>query len=97
MENINLESNNQNRKEEMQMVVSGRLVKDGRKIVRVSFFRDGSYADAILPDAVIEKSEGFDRGELIMLEQYLKEHTQEIYDQAKTVNPMKNLYGFGKK
>ena len=42
--------------DELQMMVSGRLKKDGRDIVRVSFFRNKDYADGILPDAIIEKS-----------------------------------------
>lgn len=79
--------------DELQMMVSGRLTKDGREIVRVSFFRDKDYADGVLPDATIEKSEGFSRAELVLLQQYLKENAQSIYEEAKGVNPMKNWLG----
>ncbi len=75
------------------MMVSGRLKKDGKEIVRVSFFREKDYADGVLPDAVIEKSSGFDEKELTILEKYLKDHAEEIHTQAKTVNPMKNFLG----
>ena len=68
--------------DELQMMVSGRLKKDGRDIVRVSFFRNKDYADGILPDAIIEK-----------LEKYLRAHKEEIYAEAKGVNPMKNFLG----
>lgn len=79
--------------DELQMMISGRIRKGGRQIVRVSFFRDKDYADGVLPDAVIEKSEGFTRAELILLEQYLKENCQSILEKAKNVNPMKNWLG----
>lgn len=79
--------------DEIQMMVSGHLKKDGRDIVRVSFFRNEDYADGILPDAVIEKSSGFEEKELAILEKYLRDHKEEVYAQAKTVNPMKNFLG----
>jgi hypothetical protein len=79
--------------EELQMVVSSRLVKDGRKIVRVSFFRDKDYADGVLPDAVIEKSQGFSEAERVLLTQYLKDNADTIYERAKHINPMKNWLG----
>ena len=79
--------------DEIQMMVSGRLKKDGREIVRVSFFRNDDYADGVLPDAVIEKTSGFEEKELAILEKYLRDHKGEIYAQARTVNPMKNFLG----
>ena len=79
--------------DEIQMMVSGRLKKDGREIVRVSFFRNDDYADGVLPDAVIEKTSGFEETELAILEKYLRDHKDEIYAQARTVNPMKNFLG----
>ena len=79
--------------DEIQMMVSGRLKKDGREIVRVSFFRKDDYADGVLPDAVIEKTSGFEEKELAILEKYLRDHKDEIYAQARTVNPMKNFLG----
>ena len=77
--------------DELQMM--GRLKKDGRDIVRVSFFRNKDYADGILPDAIIEKSSGFEEKELAILEKYLRDHKEEIYAEAKGVNPMKNFLG----
>lgn len=79
--------------DELQMMISGRIKKGGKQIVRVSFFRDKDYADGVLPDAVIEKSEGFTRAELILLQQYLKENCQSILEKAKNVDPMKNWLG----
>lgn len=98
MENLNItiNSNEKSALESMQMMISGRLTKDGRDIVRVSFFRDNGYADGVLPDAKIEKYEGFDAGEVRMLEEYLRTNSADIYAQAKKVNPMKNLFDFKK-
>lgn len=98
MENLNItiNTNEKSALESMQMMISGRLTKDGRDIVRVSFFRDNGYADGVLPDAKIEKYEGFDSGEVRMLEEYLRTNSADIYAQAKKVNPMKNLFDFKK-
>ena len=82
--------------DELQMMISGRIKKDGKEIVRVSFCRDQDYADGVLPDAVIEKSRGFSRAELILLEQYLKNNTKDIMEKARGVNPMKNWFGLRK-
>lgn len=78
---------------ELQMMVSSRLRKDGKQIVRVSFFRGKDYADGILPDIKIEKSEGFSADEIRQLERYMREHQEEIFAKAKTIDPMKNWLG----
>lgn len=79
--------------DQLQMMVSGRLAKDGKEIVRVSFFRDKDYADGVLPDGVIEKSEGFSEAELVLLAEYLKQNQEKIYKEAKEVDPMKKWLG----
>jgi hypothetical protein len=79
--------------DEIQLLVSTRLQKDGREIVRVSFFRESDYADGVLPDAVIENSQGFSDAELVILTQYLKANTEAIYEKSKTINPVKNWLG----
>ena len=63
---------------EVTMLVSGLVVKDNRKIVRVSFLRDSDYAEGIMPDAIIEKSKGFTAEELTKLEKFLRLHKEEI-------------------
>lgn len=75
---------------EVTMLVSGIVVKDNRKIVRVSFLRDNDYAEGIMPDAVIEKSKGFNPEELTKLEKFLRLHKEEILQQAKEVNPIRS-------
>lgn len=75
---------------EVTMLVSGIVVKDNRKIVRVSFLRNNDYAEGIMPDAIIEKSKGFTAEELTKLEKFLRLHKDEILQQAKEVNPIRS-------
>lgn len=72
------------------MMVSGFVVKDNRKIVRVSFLRGKDYAEGILPDGMIEKSEGFSGKETLELENYLRANRAEILKQAKEINPIRS-------
>ncbi len=75
---------------EVTMLVSGFVVKDNRRIVRVSFLRDNDYAEGIMPDAIIEKSKGYTSEELTKLEKFLRLHKEEILQQAKEVNPIRS-------
>ncbi len=79
--------------DEVRMMVSCVVVKDNRKIVRVSFLRGKDYADGILPDGVIEKSGGFTPDEVQKLENYLRANRQDILGQAKAINPLRNWLG----
>lgn len=76
--------------EEVKMMVSGFVTKDNRKIVRVSFLRDKDWAEGILPDGVIEKSEGFTVMETQKLENYLRLNRADILKLAKEVNPIRS-------
>lgn len=76
--------------DEVNMLISGVVMKDGRKIVRVSFLRGKDYAEGVLPDGLIEKSGGFTEEEVLKLENYMRANRQEILKQAKEVNPLKS-------
>ncbi len=76
--------------EEVTMLVSGFVMKDNRKIVRVSFLRGKCMAEGILPDGFIEKSIGFSQEETQKLELYMRANRQEIFEQAKEVNPIRS-------
>ena len=78
---------------QLEMVISGRLIKNRKEIVRVSFFRGKDYADGVLPDCVIEKAEGFSDAEKVMLSEYLRRHRDEIYARAKEIDPVKTWLG----
>ncbi len=82
--------------DEVKMLVSCVVEKEGRKIVRISFLRgmekghSTDYAEGILPDGIIVKSDGFSEEEVRKLEAYIRANRQEILKQAKEINPLRN-------
>lgn len=76
--------------DEVKMLVSCVVEKKGRKIVRISFLRGKDYAEGMLPDGIIEKSEGFSEEEVRKLEAYIRANRQDILKQAKEINPLRN-------
>ncbi len=82
--------------DEVKMLISCVVEKEGRKIVRISFLRgmEGSssmdYAEGILPDGIIVKSEGFSQTEVQKLEAYIRANRQDILKKAKEINPLRN-------
>ena len=80
--------------EEVRLLVSGVVGKDGRKIIRVFFQRGEDCAEGILPEGMITLAKGFSEEELRGLETYLRTHQKEITIQAREVNPLRNwLFG----
>ncbi|MDE6847058.1 MAG: hypothetical protein K2J99_15025 [Lachnospiraceae bacterium] len=77
----------------MSVLVSGMLHKGDKTFVRVSFLRGKDWAEGIVPDGVIEKSEGFTKEEIGKLEDYLAGDKDQIMKQAKGVNPVRKLFG----
>ena len=41
--------------DEIRMLISSMVEKDGRRLVRISFLRGRDYADGLLPEGVIEQ------------------------------------------
>lgn len=78
--------------EEMSVLVSGMLHKGDKTFVRVSFLRGQDWAEGIVPDGVIEKSEGFTKEEIGKLEDYLAGDKEQIMKQAKGVNPIRKMF-----
>lgn len=88
--------------DEVKMLVSCVVEKEGRKIVRLSFLREMEeghsmekghsmdYAEGILPEGIIVKSEGFTEEEVRKLENYIRTNRQDILKQAKEINPLRN-------
>lgn len=76
--------------DEVSMLISGVVEREGKKLVRVSFLRGKSFADGLLPDGVIEKWEGFTQEEVEKLENYMRANRQDILRQAKEVKPLRN-------
>lgn len=93
-ENIKNDTSSQSQiPEDVNMLVTGLLHKSGRSFVRVSFLRGKDWAEGIVPDAKIEKSEGFTEEEVSKLEAYLLGQKAMIMNQAKGVNPLRNMFG----
>lgn len=78
--------------EDINMLVTGMLHKDGKSFVRVSFLRGKDWAEGIVPEVKIEKSQGFSEEEIDRLEAYLAEQKSMIMEQAKGVNPLRNMF-----
>lgn len=81
--------------ENINMLVSGVLHREGRNFVRVSFLRGKDWAEGIVPDGAIEKSEGFTKEEVGKLEEYLAGEKDMLIRQAKGINPIRNLFQLG--
>lgn len=75
---------------EVEMLISGFFTKDGRKMMRVSFTRGRDFAEGLLPDGIIDRSEGFSEEELGMLEKFIRTNSREIMAQAKEINPIRS-------
>ena len=76
--------------ENVNLTYSCILHKNNKKIVRVTFERKGatglSYAEGIVPDGIIEKQKGFTETEVEQLSAYLRNHSDEIFAQAKKIS-----------
>lgn len=79
--------------EGMQSYISCILTKEGRKFARISFMRGEEYAEFIVPDAVLDKREGFSEEEVTDLYKYVRENRDDIFAKAKEINPLKNWLG----
>ena len=82
--------------EEVKMIISCVVAKGDRKMVRVSFLREMGkghsmdYAEGILPEGMIEKSQGFSEEEVGKLESYMRANRQDILRRAKEIDPLRN-------
>ncbi|MCI8542387.1 MAG: hypothetical protein HFH95_03565 [Lachnospiraceae bacterium] len=48
------------------------------------------YAEGILPEGIVVKSEGFTEEEVSKLEAYIRANRKDILKQAKEINPLRN-------
>ena len=76
--------------DEVKMLVSCVVEKEGRKIVRLSFLRGKDYAEGTLPEGIVTRSEGFTQAEVRKLENYIRANRQDILKQAKEIDPLRN-------
>ena len=78
--------------DDIEMLVTSIIHKDGNSFARVSFMRGIDWAEGIVPGGRIEKSKGFGKEEIEKLEAYLAGEEEMILKQAKGVNPLRNLF-----
>lgn len=78
--------------EDIKMLVTSMIRKEGKAFARVSFLRGEDWAEGIVPGGQIEKSKGFSSEEIEKLETYLEGEQEMILEQAKGVNPIRNLF-----
>ena len=79
--------------DDIKMLVTSMIHKEGKAFARVSFLRDSDWAEGIVPGGKIEKAEGFSEEEIEKLEAYHAGEQEMILQEAKGVNPIKNLFG----
>ena len=78
--------------DDIKMLVTSMIHKGEESFTRVSFLRNKDWAEGIVPGGKIEKSEGFNEEEIGKLEAYLAGEEEMILQQAKGVNPLRNLF-----
>lgn len=78
--------------DDIKMLVTSMIHKEGKAFARVSFLRDSDWAEGVVPGGKIEKSEGFSAEEIEKLEAYLAGEQEMILQEAKGVNPIRNLF-----
>ena len=78
--------------DDIKMLVTSMIHKGEEFFTRVSFLRGSDWAEGIVPGGKIEKSEGFSEEEIEKLEAYLAGEEEMILQQAKGINPLRNLF-----
>ena len=78
--------------DDIKMLVTSMIHKGEESFTRVSFLRGSDWAEGIVPGGRIEKSEGFNEEEIEKLEAYLAGEEEMILQQAKGINPLRNLF-----
>lgn len=76
--------------DEVKMLISCVVEKEGKKMVRLSFLRGNDYAEGLLPEGIVEKAQGFTEEEVRKLEQYIRTNRKDILQQAREINPLRN-------
>ncbi len=76
----------------LKITHSSVLNKQGKPFVSVMIEREEDYAEGGVPECRITKSKGFNEEEIGELEEYLRNHGQEILNEAKKITGFMNLF-----
>lgn len=79
--------------DEVTLVLSGVVEKDGKKIAYVRFSRGDDFAEGYIPDCIFTKVQGFTDDEVSMLTDYLKANLTELKKRAAGINPLTAIMG----
>lgn len=75
----------------MNLLISSVNNKDGKNFACLRFEDGAAFAEGIIPDCKINKSQGFSKEEIVQLENYMKENLSELKKQAGKINPVKAM------
>lgn len=81
-----------NREEEVKLTHSGIYSSDGKRHVSVRFERGEDVAEGTIPACKITKNHGFSQDEVEGLEAYLEQSSDDLFEKAKGINNIKNLF-----
>lgn len=76
----------------LKITHSAVLNKQGKPFVSVMIEREKDCAEGSVPECRITKSQGFSEEEICELEEYLRNHGQEIIEDAKKITGFMNLF-----
>lgn len=77
--------------EEVTLTYSSVVVKDGKPLVCVCFERGKDYAEGVLPECDIVKSNGFSKDEVDALAAYLKANRKDLVERSKMISGILNM------
>lgn len=82
-----------NPNEEMNMTYTSVLTKDNKPLISLQFTRGKDTCEAIIPDCVVTKNNGFSDEEVHGLELYLRSNKKDIIENAKSISGLLNIFG----
>lgn len=79
--------------QDITLTHSGILSKGGKPCVSVRFERNQDFAEGMLPECKIVRSEGFTKEEKDQFESYLAENAKELLRKAKDISGIMHWFG----
>ena len=79
--------------ENINMSVSAPVMKGDKKLVYVMFSEEGKSAEFEAPGAQLVKNAGFSTEDIEILQDFIKNNWEKIFDMAKEIDPMTAFLG----
>lgn len=77
--------------QEMKLTYSGVFRSDGRVCSSVCFERGENVAEGIIPEGKITKNKGFSEEEVLQLENYLRDNSKQLMEEAHKISTLEHL------